>query len=467
MPLQTQLATMTTIRMWIARNIASVMFLLFYFITIVAGSLLYASPIGVEALESAGFPSEALAFNTTFTVGYWVLLLVPFVVVPIVVPLLRPVAQKIVNPIANHAPDFRRSDYVFVTSVFYTIAAMALYRTDAFALASNTGDAILAINSRFALQGELSFWEKVVIHSILPALAWYSVVAALKTSERFWLVMSAINVATASLILFVMNMKWPILIFYLGVVVALFIFSKRYAYTRATAGTIALMCIYLVISVYVFRMAPDQEVPHSDPAQAVIATDDTRNGLVLDEKPAEKSKLLTFMDVSVRNAPFLFAHAVNRMAVSYPYYYSVFTEEGPVCGNLLAYVTPGDKPCHPSTLIYTRIFGADGFEGRGTAPAAPHITGYALGGWPVAVLGLIGMCAVLAVFSAIPLAGSTMAGTFVVIGATVGYHFSQIPGEGPIMYDHGFLWPLLLVGAYSIARLIVSKRTKRATWRGP
>lgn len=499
---------MQALRIWIADNIAMLMFLLFYFVTIVAGNILYATSIGHQLLASGGFPVNSLDFPTSFTPGYWVLLLSPLIIVPILVPILRPFAEKIIIPIVRAAPEFKRFDYFTLLAIFYGFTAWALYRTDALALASNTDDAISAINSRFNIQAQLNFWEKVIIHSILPALSIYSIVASITKKDRIWSVTAIFNIAAMSIILFAMNMKWPILVFYISVIVTIFIFSTRYAYIKALLGTVALVCAYLVISVHVFRFTPSDEPSESPSPQVAIeqtySESHSPDKLVNQaasiepneiEKIREKwtpvspqelhrdnelggfrnsqesgnslseigEKISSLTRTSAHNAPFLFSHAVNRMAISYPYYYSIFTNEGPVCGDLFAYVTPGHKPCHPSTLVYSRIFGADGFEGRGTAPAAPHITGYALGGWSVAALGLLGLCVVLAAFAAIPWRSSATAGTFTIIGATVGYHFSQIPGEGPIIYDHGFIWPILIASLYTATRFASAKLNKQET----
>src|SRR5690606_27516171 len=129
---------------------------------------------------------------------------------------------------------------------------------------------------------------------------------------------------------------------------------------------------------------------------------------------------------ALSNAPFLVAHAVNRMAIAYPYYYSIFTERGPVCGTLLEFYLPGEKPCHPSYLIYSTIYGADGYENRGTAPVATHVNSYALAGWGGAILGLVFMTILLGLFAAIPVHTSIMSRTWAVMGVVVGYHLSQV-----------------------------------------
>jgi hypothetical protein len=136
--------------------------------------------------------------------------------------------------------------------------------------------------------------------------------------------------------------------------------------------------------------------------------------------------------------------AINRMALPYPYYYRTFTDEGSICGTIMDRVERKTSPCQPSNLIYKRVFGKDGFEGRGTAPAAAHITGYALGGWTGALCEMLLSSLLIGLFAAVSIGGA-MSATIVVMGAMSAYYLSQLPFEASIIYDHGILWWGLLV----------------------
>ena len=124
--------------------------------------------------------------------------------------------------------------------------------------------------------------------------------------------------------------------------------------------------------------------------------------------------------------------ALNRMAVAYATPCSqVFTEEGAVCGGMLAQARR-NPTCRPSKVVYRRIFVNDGFENRGRRPraSAVHVSGYALGGWPVAMLALVAGSILLGLFAALPLDRGSATGTVTILGAIAAYHLSQIPGEG-------------------------------------
>jgi len=109
------------------------------------------------------------------------------------------------------------------------------------------------------------------------------------------------------------------------------------------------------------------------------------------------------------------------MALPYPFYYQTFTAEGSICGTILDRVERRQNPCQPSLLIYERMFKNDGFAGRGTAPAAFHITGYALDGWLGAVIETVLAGLIVGAFMAVPSNASSVSGTAVVMGVLSAY----------------------------------------------
>ncbi|MEP6567504.1 MAG: hypothetical protein ABJB10_20400, partial [Mesorhizobium sp.] len=126
---------MEALREWMARNIAQLLFLSFYFLTVVLGNLLYASPAGRWLITADGLPADSLSFDTTFTFGFWVLLLMPLVLVPLGVWIFRPVMQRfVVGAIVRLIPDFRRIDYLIAFAAVVSFVAYALWRTEAFTL---------------------------------------------------------------------------------------------------------------------------------------------------------------------------------------------------------------------------------------------------------------------------------------------------------------------------------------------
>jgi hypothetical protein len=60
-----------------------------------------------------------------------------------------------------------------------------------------------------------------------------------------------------------------------------------------------------------------------------------------------------------------------------------------------------------------------------------------------------------------PLTASATIGALAITGALAGYQFSQLPGEGPIFYDHGLFWTLLVIAAYTGLRIITQRKKLR------
>ncbi|KQW79171.1 hypothetical protein ASC89_12790 [Devosia sp. Root413D1] len=420
-------------------------FFVCYGLTVLLGNLIYATPFGVGLLTAAGYPTSFLQFPTTFTFGYWALLLLPLVAMPVIVALSSPILLRPIGGFFRLVPRFSILDFVVISLVTYGVIIFAFYRSEAVGLFLGGASAADAIEARFAMQARLLFPEKVAIHSIMPFLAYYAFVVFLRDRGKFWAVASAMSCVAAFVVLVFLNMKWPVLLFSIGIVASLMMFSqRRFLLMKLLGGSLAMVAIYLLVSAVVFRLAAE---PEARPAVSVEQGSTSELGFESASDVAEKVQQVA--GSALWNTPFLTAHAINRMAISYPYYYEIFTERGPVCGTLIQQYLPGKKPCHPSYLVYTAIFGADGYEDRGTAPAAPHITAYAFAGWFGAALGLAGMGLLLALFTVGQRSSGPMADTWAVLGVVMGYHLSQVPGDEVILYTTGLIWPVLLILAYS------------------
>jgi hypothetical protein len=447
------------LRVWISKNLAPLIFLSAYFVTVVLGNILYALPFGREQLEKNRYTADILQFETLFSSGYWLLLFLPFIVTPVVIVFVRILAGKYLERWARVFPEFTKSEYLIIVTVSYLFVLYAMFKADAFSLFLAGTDPVASVEARFKIRNQLGFIPLVVLMSILHYLSIYSLVRWIMDSSRFWVVATIVNAILMSVFLVLLNMKWPILIFYAGLVLAVFVYSKRYPYLKAVIGGVLLITMYFMISAFVFRLlpaaqAPDESMPHITEIPAVNQVPQIgltpQVQLEIPKVSGEVKgatgvgvidKTLIVGQAAASNAPMLLFNVVNRMAIIYPYYYQVFTKEGQVCGGIIAQARIGPA-CRPSTFIYSRIFN-DSFNGRGTAPAAVHISGYALGGWPIAIFALLCASVVLGLFATLPLNAGAVIGSLAITGAIVGYHFSQIPGEGPIFYDHGVFWVIL------------------------
>ncbi|MNE78310.1 hypothetical protein D3C80_1747030 [compost metagenome] len=67
----------------------------------------------------------------------------------------------------------------------------------------------------------------------------------------------------------------------------------------------------------------------------------------------------------------------------------------------------------------------------------------------------------LGVFASLPLNASSLMGAMAVTGGVMGYHLFQLPGEGPLFYDHGVVWAVLMLLVYALVvkayRAVIAK----------
>jgi hypothetical protein len=282
-----------------------------------------------------------------------------------------------------------------------------------------------------------------------------------------WWALCFVAIFGTSLGLIILNMKWPIVVFYLSIMLTVFMFARKWVYVSTAFCALLMVLVYILISTFVFRLAAsspaDSAAPvelkstvHKAPAAPVEPKSTTQGRRSSDQAFSKHpfERITKLFSTAFSEAPFLARAAIFRMSFSYPYYYHVFTSEGFLCGGLWDQARIGPK-CRPSKLIYSRIYGADAFEGRGTAGASVHISAYSLGGWPLAIFSLFATALVLAVFSCLPLDGNATVAALRTTGAIAGYHLSQIPGEGILFYDHGLLWLVLLIAAYASGDALV------------
>ncbi|WP_349904856.1 hypothetical protein [Parafrigoribacterium humi] len=459
-------------RAWIVRNLQPLAFLVAYFFTIVLGNLFLALPFGEASLKWLALPTAVFRFSTLFSPGYWLLLAMPFVVVPVVVVGVRKLASTWVSRVSSHIPDFRRVDYLVLTSVCFGYVLFSFWQAGALDLAFAGTNALSSVQARFLLLSNLGFAPMATLQSVLVFLSIYSLVRWLKSGEKFWAIVTVVNVALMSVLLIALNMKWPILLFYIGLGLTIFTFSRKRPYLKALVTLVLLCMLFLLISVHVLRAQPTQnvavpEVGTTQPAPvhsgAAVPSDGETAQPTSQPVPARQSGssgLLGIPAAAVEYGPRLGLFAVYRMALIYPYYYESYDKQGPLCGGLIAQLRVGPE-CRPSTYIYTQIFGQDGFQGQGTSPQAVHISAYSLGGWPLAIIALVLASLILALLACMPLTASATIGALAITGALAGYQFSQLPGEGPIFYDHGLFWTLLVIAAYTGLRIVTQRKKLR------
>lgn len=421
---------------WIVRYLPALMFLGCYLLTTVIGNVLYTADWAVNYLDEYSIPIRFLTFPETFSAGYWLLLGLPLFITPPTIWLVRKISMRHVEKRTAKIQDVSFQQFLVVAII---ILGMSLYHfTDPqiWRLFFSSHNFSSAVEARFAILDRLGFFQITLLQSILPYLAFYACIRALREGQRHWRVAAIALVVAVALLSIILNMKWPVLLFFIGVVLCIFCDTRRRPYLKTILGGVFLVILYLGISALVLRVDVQASKPHDEQNQKYQQI----------PKEAANAVPLNKSTKSIVNLLFL---PINRMAAGYPYYYHVFTTEGAACGGLIDQMRR-DPPCRPSTYIYTKIFGNDGFEGRGTTPQAVHISAYALGGWPLAVLALAATSIILGLLCALPSNASATVKALFISGALTGYHFSQVPGEGAIFYPHGLAWAIVIATIFTI-----------------
>ena len=450
------------LRLWVAKNIQLIAFLGAYFVTVVAGNLIFASPLGRQSLAASASSDRFLQFEHTFTVGYWVLLLCPFLLTPLIVVATRKVTGRRVGRVVLHLPEFGRLDYAIIAAACFGFVIYRFGLADVSALFASGVDATSSVQARFTIRERIGYSTLIPLQALLPFLTLYAAIRWIQSRERFWMVCAIVDTLVLSALLIMINMKWPVLLFYISLVLAILVYARTHPYIKTAIGGVFVFVAFLVVSSFVFRLAPEKT---SLPLPTIATGQPARDPTPLSRPPTDAAAAVSQRIVATTSAasgyaPVLLVIALNRMAISYPYYYQVFTKEGPVCGGILAQARRHPS-CRPSKVVYARIFPNDGFENVGTSPLTVHVSGYALGGWPIAMVALVAGSVILGLFAALPLDHGPLSGTLTILGAVTGYHLSQIPGEGVIFYEHGLLWPALLMIGYALWRQTTSTVRRR------
>lgn len=499
-------------QLFVRQFVGPAIFLSAYFGLTVVGNIAYFLP-GGDSLGKISIPDFHIgSFQYAETFPYLALLFLPFVVTPTIVVLVRPIASSTVSRAAARLLDFSRFEYSAISVSLYAYVICAFARADALTLLLRGSDAISAVEARFAVVKAVGFGPLTALKSLLVFLASYAFVRAVRSREIFWIATALVNFLLMTCLLILLNMKWPLLIYYAAISLTILMFFRR-VLLGEIASILLILATYALVSAAVLRIpvaassatlstptgpsettqngslglplpgtapskgsansdvfaAPQKAPPSIDPKSQVnhpervkqastpfIKSDDLSSVTSIAINPKElASKTVT---AASQHAGYLSLTLFNRMAQPFPYYFEIFTKEGPICGTLIDRIQRKANPCQPSLVVYEHMF-HDEFAGRGTAPQAIHVYGYALNGWLGAIIEILLASVVLGILTCVPINNDVTA-TIAVMGGLTGYYFSQLPFEGAIVYDHGMLWWMLLLVGYSTLKKLLSPKSR-------
>lgn len=438
-------------------NLQTTVFLFCYFITVILGQLILISPWADEALHVAALPAAKILYPSRFTTDYWVFLLLPFVVVPAAAIVVKRYIKHPIRKFSTVLPEFRTLDYFFLLTCSYGFEIFSFFSAGAGLLSFSSQG---GVSARFELLNRLGFVPLMVLYSVLSLLGIYSLILALTKKTKLWIITAIFNAVSLSIFFILLNMKWPIVVFYSALAITVFLYSSKAPLWKAAISFLLIVASFLAITLFVWRGGEPTAAAPTDISQLDQSSSVSDAKIQDGEKDASGIKASNPNSTSDQKnliswASKVLVFASLRMANPSVYFES-YNSQGPVCGGLIEQISIGPD-CRPSTYIYSEIFGKDGFEGIGTSPATSHITAYALGGWPLSLLTLLMVAIFLSVLSCLDIASKPIVGAISIMGAISAYHFSQLPFEGPLIYDHGILWTGLFLFCYWLYRYLSSK----------
>jgi hypothetical protein len=579
-----------------------------YFLTIVVGNVIYLTPHGVEMAQFAGVSDAGTIFRHVATPSYWLLLLMPLLIVPAAAAFARSAVRPVLNVklVAHAITEISLPIYTALSALIHGYCLYVILRANVVALSLTPADFAGSVELRYLIQARVGFAFRVVTNSVLPFLVLYAAFAAARTKRLEWWLFFAGGALLNSLYLIVLNMKWPVLVFWLINLVALSYITTRHLFAKVAAAAAIFFVGYVSVSIFVLGFEAPSHVIVADippggelklasensllgPGVAGVRLETRDDGIAFTTTPTQDYQVASAWIRSTRGAAYRIryiidvssgnvlvnvldggdtwlanrpvtesvgdvafiakserfriiltgngavassgrirelsvsqmpsdpaakdqasglglpsaalpeppvvvppviqqgvagmlesieedgraiaietglGHAlrfsralVNRMAIGIPFYYAEFSEKGWVCGTVWDRLARKPSPCSPAIHIYNRMYPGDAFANRGTASAPVNISGYALGGWPVAVLATTLAGLLLGAFTAFghDWGASSMRPAIWMMGAQVAYFLTQLPIEAAIVYDHGLVWWGGLVLLVACAALAIRK----------
>jgi hypothetical protein len=432
---------MTKFREWLLPILPLVIFLAAYLATTLLGNVLYLTEGGRD-FPAINLPNFSWSdFHRVFGAEFWLLLLLPFFFAPVAYAVGR-AASPIVERNIKHIPEFPLPAFLMLTGALYSFVILALIKSNAVGMFLSAGDAVSAVENRFTLLSRLGFLPQLFMKSLLVFLSIYGAIQATRTENRIWILITSLNVLLLTSCLILLNMKWPVVCFLLTLSICVFATATKRPYLKAAIVASLSIITYFLLSTIILRWFPTDGDKSSWTSTAEQSIKD-RKGIAFGKEMVRDVALgaITF-------GPRIALSAINRMALAAPYYFDFNSYSGSDC-QPATWRLSIKRPiaCEPTLLVYQKMFGDDGFAGRGTAPASVTLSGYALAGWTGAIISTITAMLFIGLFLALwPAAksNSIVAAAFV-MGSYTAYFLSQLPIEGPLLYDHGLWWVFLII----------------------
>ncbi|MEQ8295502.1 MAG: hypothetical protein RIB55_03365 [Nitratireductor sp.] len=432
-----------------------------------AGAVLATTSSGQQALRTfTGWLPENVAAHIG-SPTYWLLLLLPFAVVPAT----GWVGYRLARSAVPSASAEVSTPMLLLTSAtgfaycFWTLYSIGYWVPG---LLFEELDYSAFIARRVAIIESAGFLFYAVIYAILPMCSALFLAKLLKRWSWPDFAGLMCTFAACYYLTFAIYMKLPLVI-YFGTLGLAVIFSRR-GWLLLPVIAVAAVGTFLSLQVLIGGFYVEGDLvdapPHAkaDPIQPGPS-------IPLPEKPKAPPPPNEPKDIKVSDYEWTARYfgamrtlglgVLFRMSSAYPFYVEVFADPRERCG-----IETNSLPLlpAPSCVLPRKIFDAmypDVDWTKGFAPAAAHVSAYGELGLGYSVVVLIAVGLALGIGSAFIAAGSGPA--FVGIGITMAmlaYYLTQVPFLGALTYAHGaifFLFPVAL----SIRRISTQHQSLR------
>lgn len=383
----------------------------FYLLTSVIGAVLVTNPDFQFLWSVAAGGADVDWLLPGDTASYWIIVLAPFIVVNLLAPMLYPRMR----PLAIFAA--RNLGFqVSLPSVALVGVLLVAYCTFNLAQHGYLGVGLLSsenvgfyrenIQLRAAMAQELGNAHFGIVYMALPAVCITALVRAVQTRSASWWLLCGLLCLGAVYMYMTTLTKSNLLIFLIGLGVAIYTLGMIRIKGVAIAAALAL----LLLSVQ----------------EALLAG----TGLL---------ELLATL-----------SNVVMRLSSAVPFYVEVFPQQEPFVGIDYGLGWFGIGPeVAPNLVVFNYMFPSITWV-QGAAPAAAHVSAYAQAGLWFSLLTLVFVAVFIAFFGMLGnVARSALARAAFVGGGVMCYYATQTDFVGTLNHSYGYKW--WLFGLVSVA----------------
>jgi hypothetical protein len=266
-------ASLLRIRSLIGPFMPVVIFIVAYTVTTLIGNILFAWPLGQTIARRFVPDFDAHSFSLFGSAQYWALLALPLVAIPIFATVSEIAATKLIrrSAVLDWIPEIQPHPYAALCTALHIYCLITLGQQHILDLHAASSDAVTAVQNRFIILDRLGFPYRIVVQSILPFLTVFGLVKLIQQKSRFWIAAYAANFLLSSAYLLLLDMKWPMLVFWLLNVIVLFRMVERRVFLSLTVACVFYLVSYVAVSALVLRVSFPRG-PESGAGSTVVAS---------------------------------------------------------------------------------------------------------------------------------------------------------------------------------------------------